>query len=75
MSSAKNIVKLIGNIANRPDLRAIQDEQIRKIDELVADTRNKTIEECAALIEQRISTGRTIGLTYYVRAMKSGATK
>lgn len=32
----EEVVYLIGNIANRPDIRAVQERQVREIKELIA---------------------------------------
>lgn len=56
---AEEIVKLIGNIANREDVRVVQAKQTTRILDLVEDARRETLEGCG-LTEISLSDAKTL---------------
>ena len=60
---AREIVALIGNIANRPDLRAVQQRQVEMIEQLVRDTWLAAAKEIAGWEELHVRAFETCPTT------------
>jgi hypothetical protein len=63
----EEIVGLIGNIANRPDIRAVQERQVKEIKALLDKTRENTLEEAAKIAD------RICDEAFYTRVAQPGA--